>query len=346
MKENYQSWQINIDSFPSTGSLNEQLKFLINFPILAPSGHNSQPWNFSVNGNEISIWKNEERSLAQSDPTMRQLLIASGCALENLIIAADYYGFESQISYFPEKDNSNLIAKILLKKLNVMEGKNRNDHLIFAIPKRHTNRNKYKDQQLPADFLMEINRLSNEICTISVISEKRIKDEIADIVNNAQIEAMDDSGFREELSHYIKSNFTKEKVGMPGFTLGIPAPISLIASRLIKKINLSRKSKKKDEDLLKKFTPAFIIINGTQDDRTTRIKTGQLFERIWLTAEKYGLNCAPLAAAVQSDVYAKKLQAIFKTNSKPLVFFRVGYSNKSVRHSPRLSLEEVLKNHN
>ncbi|MBI3589397.1 MAG: hypothetical protein HY093_03230 [Candidatus Liptonbacteria bacterium] len=43
MKENYAPWEIDVEAFPKKGSLDDQLKFLLGFAILAPSTHNSQP---------------------------------------------------------------------------------------------------------------------------------------------------------------------------------------------------------------------------------------------------------------------------------------------------------------
>ena len=86
MKENYKPWGIDITAFPEEGGIEEQLKFLIGFAILAPSGHNSQPWEFKIQDSKIFIFSNNARSLSQSDPVGRQLSIGIGCALENLKI--------------------------------------------------------------------------------------------------------------------------------------------------------------------------------------------------------------------------------------------------------------------
>jgi nitroreductase len=41
-----QAWNIAENQFPKEGTRNEQLKFLLNYAILAPSSHNTQPWLF------------------------------------------------------------------------------------------------------------------------------------------------------------------------------------------------------------------------------------------------------------------------------------------------------------
>lgn len=340
VKDNYRPWIVDIRSFPEKGKLEDQLKFLLRFAILAPSGHNSQPWEFSVRDNSVSININQKRALSQSDPEGRQLLISIGCAIENLIIAADYYGFRTDVSYFPSASDKNLVAKVLFQKTDGV--RSAEGHLIFSIPKRATNRSAYKNQTPPRDFLEKLNRFSNQDFKVSVVIDRDIRHKISDLANAAQIEAMESNAFREELSHYIKSSFTSEKFGMPGFTLGIPAPISLIASRLIKKINMSKKTKKQDDALLKKSTPAFVVISSTSDDRIHWARTGRLLEKIWLIAESEGLCCAPLAAVAQLDEFSNKLRNVLHIEQRPQAFLRLGYCSRRARHSPRLSLEDVI----
>ncbi len=339
---NYKPWNLKISDFPEHADLTEQVLFVLRFAILAPSGHNSQPWEFQIKENSIFIRVNKERSLAYSDPKRRQLLIGIGCAIENILLASDYYGFRSELKYFPEVSDDDLVARISLKKTD--NTKNNPNHLIFSIAKRRTNRGKYFSRPLPEQFLQTIQKNSDDNLKIGFITDKNKKDEIINIVSMAQVESMEDPLFREELSHYIKSNYTKSKTGMPGFTLGIPAPISLFASSLIKKINLSKKNQKQDEALLKEFTPVFGVISSRIDDKNGYIASGWLFEKVWLLAEQAGIAVSPLAATIQSDSYCAEFQKVFGIhNYRPQIFFRIGYPVKSVEHSPRMSVEEVMK---
>ena len=341
-RANYRAWDIDITSFPEDAGFGEQLRFLIGFGILAPSGHNSQPWEFIVTDDSIEVFFNQERSLSQSDPAGRQLLISIGCAIENIIIAGDYYGFEGVVHFHNDWHATRFIATISFRKISPSTSRDPH-HLFFSVSKRSTNRGKYKTQLPPESFLKEISQLNNDDFRMVFVADKHMRSLLADVVNKAQIEVMDGHGFREELSHYIQHNFTKKHVGMPGFTLGIPAPVSLFASRLIKRVNLSRASKKQDDALLKRFTPIFVLICSCNDTSRDWMGAGRIFERIWLMATREGLACAPLAAGVQVGDYYKKLQAILDTHDRPQVFFRMGYPEKHFHHSPRLSPLNVVR---
>lgn len=39
----FDAWKIRSDDFPKAGGIKDQKRFLLNYAVLAPSGHNSQP---------------------------------------------------------------------------------------------------------------------------------------------------------------------------------------------------------------------------------------------------------------------------------------------------------------
>jgi nitroreductase len=113
IKENYRSWYLDIDRIDSLQNISEWLEHILRLAILAPSGHNAQPWLFKIKENYIEVYKNKEKRLEIGDPEDRLMLISIGCAIANIKVAADYYGFDTQIKYLFGDD---LVAKIFLTK--------------------------------------------------------------------------------------------------------------------------------------------------------------------------------------------------------------------------------------
>lgn len=66
---------------------------IIKYAARAPSEHNTQPWRFTITGNTITIFPDFSRSLAVADSDNHALYISLGCALENMIIAANEYNY-------------------------------------------------------------------------------------------------------------------------------------------------------------------------------------------------------------------------------------------------------------
>ncbi len=334
-RNNYQPWEVRTDDFHDQKSIFDQLRFLIRFAVLAPSSHNSQPWKFEIKENQIIIHADMRRALPQSDKNHRQLFISLGCALENILIAADYYGFATQVTY----QESGVAISLQSVRLEPQQEK---DHLIFSIPRRHTNRNPYENQMPDQDFMAWVKSLAGNDLRIDCIIDRERKNKIADIVIAAGIAAMDDNGFREELSRYVKSNVTRASVGMPMFGFGMPTPLSLIAPFVLWRFNMNRLSQKQDEKLLKEHTPMMIVISTQDDDPQSWMRAGQIYEHIALEAEKRGIKTAPMAAAIQIASFYKDLQKVLDCSLRPQIFFRVGYAAKLTAHSPRMSPEDVM----
>ena len=66
----------------------QTIRAIIEAATRAPSGHNSQPWQFAVAENHITISPDFSRRLPAVDPDDRELFISLDCTAENLSLAA------------------------------------------------------------------------------------------------------------------------------------------------------------------------------------------------------------------------------------------------------------------
>src|SRR5687768_9682674 len=114
MKTNTASTPPNMDDFPAEANADEQLQFLLRYAVLAPSSHNTQPWLFRIQGHELDLIADVNRSLPVVDPMNRELIMSCGAALNHLHIAARYFGFSSKIESFPEPGFPDLLARFSL----------------------------------------------------------------------------------------------------------------------------------------------------------------------------------------------------------------------------------------
>jgi len=313
--------------------IQEDIKKILEYGVMAPSSHNSQPWKFEVSGDTIKVLPDFKRRLKESDKNDRQLFISLGCVAENILESATALGFNPQQSI---TDNGE-VAIILGKKIGSID-----EATLSAIENRVTNRNKYTDDESLADFKRFIIGLQSGGMQISVCEGER-KERLADIAVDASVEAMEDAGFREELSQYVKNNLTKSKVGMPMYGMGIPTLISFLGPYLVRSLNVNKLSQKSDRKLLKEGTPQLVVIATKEDDKKSWIKTGLTYEKIALEAERQGLSTAMWAAPIQIGEYYKDFQTILNTNLRPQAFFRLGKSSKQTKHSPRIPADEIAK---
>lgn len=65
-------WTIDPADFPAAGGPMRQLKFLLDYAVLAPSGHNSQPWLFRIGDGWVEVHADRTRRLPVVDPGLER----------------------------------------------------------------------------------------------------------------------------------------------------------------------------------------------------------------------------------------------------------------------------------
>lgn len=79
----------------------EEIRALVGFATLAPSGGNTQPWRFVFRGSKLECRLDRSRSGSMLDFDARASELAIGAALENLCLAARAAGFEPEVELLP-----------------------------------------------------------------------------------------------------------------------------------------------------------------------------------------------------------------------------------------------------
>lgn len=324
-----QAWNIKESDFPGNFSSEEKLAFLLNYAILAPSSHNSQPWKFNVTKDEILVFADKSRWLQVADADQRELYLSLGCALENLIVAADRFGYNCSVAYFPgQKD---VVAKVALQP----SANPTLDHRLFsAILSRQTNRNAYEPRAIPQADLETIKRLSSDAdASIFITSDSATKKSFLDHVVQANGIQYSDVNFKSELGHWLGQ-------GVMGPT-GIQAKMAQLAV-----IFLDMGPQQTEEDaMLINSTPYLVFISTANNDSISSLKAGRVLERFWLAATALGISLHPMSQALEVQQTKANLTGLLPAESGMLQVqqtFRLGYAGPTKKHSPRRPLQEVL----
>lgn len=335
---NYSVWQTNEKDFPRNGAFEDKLKFILNYALMAPSAHNTQPWKFKINGNKLYFYIDFTRELTVSDPTQRELFISLGAVLTNLQIALNYFGFDSKIK-LAHNEGKKLFAEVQvaagLKDVKIAP-------LFKAISKRGSDRSIYHKKAIPQKILSQVKKLAdNTDLEVTLVEDTTINRKIAALVTIGSREIMKDNKFREELSSWVRHNFTRQPHGMPGFTTGLNDIQSIISPFLLKNYNIGGQASKDDNQSVLSAS-VLVIISSKEDNTDTWIKVGKLYEKIILLATSHGIKNGTMAALIEFERLNKELKNILKIQTRPQAFFRLGYSDSPIIHSPRLTVDQVL----
>ena len=136
-------WEIKKENFPNRGSLADKIRFVLGYAILAPSTHNSQPWLFKIKNDSCKIYYDPKLRLPEADPLGRDLYISMGCMIDNLLIAANYFGIFKNVNI---NLKINFVAEVFFQNLG-----NKNldlEYLVDTIPKRFNSRGFFESKPL------------------------------------------------------------------------------------------------------------------------------------------------------------------------------------------------------
>jgi nitroreductase len=322
-------WELDADEFPSTGDIEEQATFLLRYAILAPSSHNSQPWEFMVTGNEIAVDADESRWLEAADPQKRELYISVGCALENICVAAEKFGFDPQVAYH-EPSDADYVATVTL--LNDAELSNSRSSELFDAPTtRYTSHDPFEKRPLGDGVREKLRaRVIEDHVSLHLVDNSETKTAISELQAEADRLLMEDPTYRKELGHWIGLG-----------ALGSSWLMARIGQAVVTHLDIGDREAAKNSKLIDS-APALGVLTAASDDSTAQVRTGQAFERVALLATTDGVAVHPMSQTLERPELRTRLSELLDTTSVPQHLFRLGYTDEAAEHTPRWPLETFL----
>jgi len=323
--------QINEKQFPWDKDSNEKLIFLLKYAILAPSSHNTQPWKFSVNKDEISIFADKTRWLKVADPDQRELYVSVGCALENLLIAAEHFEYGHQVTYSPKPDQEELVAIVRLKP-QVQQVPLRDPALFDVILTRHTNRNVYEERSIPQTDLQRLqNCCVEEGIWLHMTDDIDIKRKVDELIIHGDAIQFSNPAYREELGYWIGQG-----------VFGTPWLLSKIGELAVTYMNMGKGQAKKDSEVLMS-APILAALSSKMNDRKSQVKIGQVFERLLLMATLLKICVHPMNQILEIPELKTEVGKLIPVSDVfPQHTFRLGYAEPEKECTPRRPLGEVF----
>jgi hypothetical protein len=339
MSELWNPWEISERIFPKKGKPSDKLRYLLNYAVLAPSGHNSQPWLFKVVGEEVELHADRTRALPACDPEDRELVMACGAALLNLRVALRHFGYGGKVKTFPEKDDPDLLARV---GFGAKHKPTAEDDLLFrAIPQRHTNRMPFEPRTVPDGVLSELNAAaSKENAWLRLVLGESDRNKVADLVAEGDNIQMANSTFRRELAAWIHRNRAVSHDGMPGFALGLSGLTSNFAPIVVRTFDFGKGQAAKDRQLAS-GSPVLAVL-GTEGNTTENwLSAGQALERVLLRGRAEGVWASFLNQPIEVPELLPRLKEALGVSGYPQLILRLGYG-PNVKPTPRRTAGEVL----
>jgi nitroreductase len=324
-------WQVQESGFPHQGTGREKLTFLLRYAILAPSTRNTQPWKFGVSDDSIRLFVDTTHWLRVADADQREMYLSLGCALENLILAADHFNYITHVHYGSSPLNPELAATVHFVA-DAAHAPSRFSCLFQSISRRCTQHGTFNAKPVPREAQQQIQDCSTiDPVHLYLTEEEAIRRKVDGLIARADALEFANPDFRAELAHLIGQG-----------VFGTSWLLSVIGEMAISYLNLGQSFAKKDHELLMS-SPILGLICTPQNDREAQIKAGRVFQRVCLMAHHLGLLVHPMSQIVQIPEIRSELAGLVPhSDLYPMQPFRLGYGEPPRHHTPRRPLEEVL----
>ena len=333
------AWRIKEKDYHTFKTDYERIIFLLQYGMLAPSMHNTQPWSITLKGNRITFSDMKGRRLPVGDYDMRGYFFSIGCFIENMTIAGNTFKWDIQKPSIADKHVS-----ISCRKVSRSKSRKTPNLSLEGIFLRKTNRSRYLNRKVASKALSFINRAQEEDVSTHMISGEK-KDHLAEIIADGSHRALSKKAFRKELSEWMISGRSSRTTGMPMSSFNFHPFLAYFVPRILPFFSKAGiKAGKADFEMVKNYTPSILILSSKRDTSRDWLNTGKLFQRISVYAAKNKLYCHPLYGAIYDKKLRKKVSDEYCNGRFPQFISRIGYPFEDRPHTPRDNVQEHLVN--
>jgi len=320
------------------------IRAILGYALLAPSGHNAQPWTVRAGDGELRIGTDRSRWLPKVDPLNRELALSVGAFLENLLIAAPNYGHLADFTVTGADASGGELLQVTLK-----------DTPIRAVPlgrlgARRTLRTGQLSQTLSGDDVRSLTAdFNNEAHFFSPASrEGRYLAEGAIEANRAQ--ALRDDA-QEELAEWIRWTNADGRAHRDGLTpesMEISGPAGWYVRHFMDRGSVRSQSfRDRGVDRVRDQVAAcggWIVVTSRDGTLPSLIETGRRTERMWLGVRERGIAIHPMTQLLEEKGFQDRVAPELGVTGSVQFILRVGYVRRYPGPtSPRVPVSTILR---
>ena len=318
--------------FPSWAGPAERLRHLLGYAVQAPSRHNSQPWLFEIEGDELRLLVDWRRALKAADPAGREMVMACGAALENVRLGAAHHGHAVEVEALAGGRERDLVARIRLGDRRAPA--EAEEQLFAAIPRRRTAA-LFRAADVDEETIEAMAReAAAEGCTLRRLRPSHAQP-VAELVVQSDAAQWSSARFRAELAAW-SSGGARRQDGLVTPTVGAPA------GRLRRLLSSLGGARRELERRLAAETRALLVLTTRGDEPGDWLRAGRAMQRALLRGAADGLLASYLSQAVEVPAGRQRLRRTLFEPGYPQLLVRVGYGPMP-RATPRRPVALVLR---
>ena len=320
-----------MSSFPDTATLRSALALAGR----APSVHNSQPWQWRVQGSGLHLYADPDLLLPHTDPDARDLMLSCGAALNHCVVALAALDWQTRVHRLPDPADPHHLAVI---EPYPYPAADLDISLAAAIPRRRTDRRHYSSWPVPRG---DVALMGARAARAGVIL-RRVEDlaSLRRLVNQAAHQHRSDREYLAELA--VWSGRYASTAGVPARNVPGPDGVGRIPPRDFAGGVLAHNRNAEAVD----DNAAVLALGTAEDDSLARLRAGEATSVVLLTATALGLASCPITEPLEVSQTRESVRAdVFGDDGHPQMLLRIGWAPVNadpLPATPRRDLTEYV----
>jgi hypothetical protein len=328
------------DASNATCALPSTIQAILALSALAPSSHNSQPWQVDILSDcQMRISVDTRRALTVVDPDYRELHLSVGAFVENLVSAASAMDFLVEI-----REAASSKADLWQAEIHLQKGPT-TPYPIRRLKQRRTRRSGFASRELDDALVKELScqchhpliYLPRGTQEATRIGEAALSAFVQQTANDAaQAELASWIRFSDRDARRHRDGMTPEMMdidGIAGFMVRHFYNADNVLSPDFRKRGIDKTARQIKEGA------GWLLITSPGETGADLIEAGRRFERLALLSEEYSLALHPLSQALETRENRLALANSMGSSDPIQLILRCGFVDKG---TPPVSLRRPV----
>lgn len=304
-----------------TGDDETVLREAVAMASLAPSIHNTQPWQWTVHPEQAELYADRTRQLAATDPDGRSLVLSCGVALQHAQVALAAAGHPPVVERTPDAGQPDLLARIRLGAPGPSAPELVREYQSMLI--RHTDRRPFAPQYPPQTALDELASVAEDSgAHLHLVRPDQVT-MVNLLVSRASGIEREDPAYRAELADWTHRDAGD---GLPPGALPADTPRRVPIRDFA--TDDAEPGEVPDAPPVADEYARYAVLYGDRDDPPHWLRGGEALGAVLLAAVRLGLATSPFSDPVEVMATREKLaRDILSGLGHPYLVLRFGVAS-------------------